>query len=264
MSILISSANLRLLLPALLALLSCQVGAQEQQIIQPQLSDQSIDDEIVLSTEEEEAEIAPQPDPKALSWDIRIDQMLEARKAYKGDAETPDELFEELRQLLRIRARQFELILNDAESRAEPADAHVEILQDIFPSAPDNLLPLPDYVITVQDAHENFLGLYLQRNRLLEYVSNELRTEITSTDLVGMEQLFFEFNLIFLELRYQLLRLPDVWNQITQMAQRAPLPLVWFVLQLILFIALFRWWRRWFPETLNRMQSYLRAIRPRT
>ena len=199
-----------------------------------------------------------------LSWDLRIDQFVQDQRVFAVDMENPDELFAELDGLLRVRARQFELILNDAGSRDEAADPHAELLHDIFPAATLALIALPDGVNTVQDAHENFIALYLQRIRLLGYVSKDLRAEITGTDLAGMQQLYFELESIWLELRYQSLRLPAAGELVARMATRAPLPLLWFVVQLLFALVLFRWWRRWFPETIRRMQGFLLAIRPRS
>jgi hypothetical protein len=39
---------------------------------------------------------------------------------------------------------------------------------------------------------------------------------------------------------------------------------IWHFIQLMLVVAAFRWWRRWFPETLRRVQSSLAEIRPRS
>jgi hypothetical protein len=215
----------------------------------------------VTAIAESEAETV---DRSRLSWDLRIDQYVQDQRVRAADMERPDELFAELDGLLKIRARQFELILNDAGSRDEPADPHAELLHDIFPAATLAQIALPASVKTVQEAHENYVALYRQRTRLLGYVSKDLRAQITGIDLVGMQQLDFELNSIWLELRYQALRLPAAGELVMRMATRAPLPLVWFVIQLLLVVILFRWWRRWFPETIRRMQSFLLAIRPRS
>ena len=199
-----------------------------------------------------------------LSWDVRIDNLVQDDQTFAADMENPDELYAELSQLLQIRLRQFEMVIDDANSRDELADPHNAALAAIFPGANPTWLLFPDYVVTVQDVHENFLGLYGQRIRLLSYVSPDLSMQITGTDVYGMQQLYFEFAAIWQELRYQGLRIPAAGEQILRMVTRAPLPLIWFFIELLVFVLLFRWWRRWFPETLQRMQTYLLAIRPRT
>jgi hypothetical protein len=203
-------------------------------------------------------------DRQRLLWDDRIDQYEADRLSLSPYIENPDELYEELTKLVRVRMRQLSLILDDAGSRDDIANQQVETLAPIFPAMDPALLVLPDHVVSVREAHENLRQLYEQRIRLLEYVSGDLRSSILGTELYGMRELYFELEFIALELRYQLLRIPAVGEQVVKMATRAPLPLIWFVIELWLLIFIFRWWLRWFPETIQRMRTYLLAIRPRT
>jgi len=205
-----------------------------------------------------------EPAPSRMFWDERIDKYVADDLAGLDVLEDPDDLYEELSGLLRIRARQFELILNEANSRAEPADSHLAALRAIYPAADPVILPLPANVLSVQQAHENFLALYGQRIRLLKLVSNDLRYRVMGTEIFGMGELNFELTVIWLELRYQTLRIPAAGQQIVRMMARAPLPLIWFLLYLSLLFFVFRWWRRWFPENIARMRTYLLAVRPRT
>jgi hypothetical protein len=247
--------------------------AQDAVVIEPLAEALSLStDEVSPPSEPPQPESSPPPDQtvdtsehsQLLSWDIRIDNLVQDDRTFAAGMENPDELYAELGQLLQIRLRQFEMVIDDARSRDELADPHKAALAAIFPAANPAWLMFPDYVVTVQDVHENFLGLYRQRIRLLDYVSADLKMQIKGTDLYGMQQLYFEFSAIWQEMRYQGLRIPAAGEQILRMATRAPLPLVWFLIELLVFVLLFRWWRRWFPETLQRMQSYLLAIRPRT
>lgn len=198
------------------------------------------------------------------SWDIRVDQFEQDALSFAEVREDPNALFEELTALIQMRARQFDLMVSSAASRNDPADDHIDVLAAVFPDLPADLIALPDYVVSIQDAHENLLGLYQQRIRLLAYVSDDFRAQITGLELYGMQQLYSELGMIWLELRYQVLRVPDAGRLVMQMAVRAPLPLVWFVLELGLLIFIFSWWRRWFPETITRMRNYLLSIRPRS
>ena len=210
------------------------------------------------------ADASASENPQLLSWDLRVDNLVQDGQSFAVDIEDPDELYAELDKLLRIRLRQFEMVIDDARSRDELADPHNAALAAIFPAANPAWLLFPEYVVTVKDVHENFLGLYRQRIRLLSYVSADLKLQIIGTDVYGMQQLYFELGAIWQELRYQGLRIPAAGEQILRMATRAPLPLIWLVIELLVLVLLFRWWRRWFPETLQRMQNYLLAIRPRT
>jgi hypothetical protein len=249
-----------------LSLLWSLQAAAQQAVPLVQLNLDSASDTAAVATADksEQIPVDATDDRQRLSWDVRIDQFVGAKKSFVADLENPDELFVELDTLLHIREKQFELILDDAGSRSEKADSHTDVLAAIFPGTDTDVLPLPASVVSVLDAHENYLALYSQRIRLLNYVSKDLYKDITGTDLFGMRQLYFELSSVWLELRYQALRIPDAGKLVMRMATRAPLPLVWFFLQLVLLAFLFRWWRRWFPETINRMQAYLRNIRPRS
>ncbi len=202
--------------------------------------------------------------PARMFWDDRVDKYVADDLAGVKGLENADDLFVELSALLRIRAYQFDLILNEAETREEPANSYVGDLRTTFPDADSASLQLPVTVISVQQAHENFLGLYQQRIRLLSMVSDDLHYRVMATELYGMGELSFEFQVIWLELRYQALRIPAAGQQIIRMTTRAPLPLIWFLLYLGLLFFVFNWWRGWFPETIRRMRTHLLAVRPRT
>ena len=201
--------------------------------------------------------------PDTLPWDERIDR-YEASELIRDPSENPDEMYAELALLLSIRATQFALLLDDAKSRDDPALDNREELEQLYPAADQNLFRLPAGAETVRHVHENYLALYDQRVRLLGLVSSDLRAEITGLQLFGMDELFFELRSVWLEIRYQGLRLPAAVQQLREAALHAPLPLIWFAVYLGLLVFVFRWWRGWFADTLDRIKDYLLAIRPRT
>ncbi|MFT5500875.1 MAG: hypothetical protein ACI88G_001008 [Woeseiaceae bacterium] len=179
----------------------------------------------------------------------RVDQLIQEILLLEKIASDADELFLEVDRTLQTRVNHINQRMKGARSPLEPVYAASE---------------LPGGNITIQDLHNDVEELYAARIRLLEYVTPNLHLEVTAADVIGVDQLALELQFIWEQVRFRGLNLPaasrDLWRRI----QIAPLPVIWQIIKFIFVIALFRWWREWFPETLRRMRTSLAEIRPRS
>lgn len=211
----------------------------------------------VIAQEEEQApsENEPlaaaveEPAPLAVSWSDRVNRLIEQKFLFEKDSEDADNLFRELDRALHDRIHRINDRMRSASSPWQPVNL-------------DKRLPVS--IHSIADLHENINELYAARLRLLEHLSDELQLEVTATDVIGVEQLKLEIEFIWEQIQFRALYLPAAMDDLARRIQIAPLPVVWHFIKLLLVIAVFRWWRRWLPETMRRMQSSLADIRPRS
>jgi hypothetical protein len=234
----------------------------------PVLSDTGETDPEVVH---ESADVLPDVDitlegqeTEQLTLPEQIDLFEQKLLLFEESREAADEMYIELRDQLRVRLWQFDMALDRSFFPLAPADIDPVRLARHHPGFAVEKYELAPGVVTMRDLHQNMLEVYQARLRLLDLVSAELYGEVVGTELRGIQELGSELDLIVLEVRYQALRLPEAVRQIRRMLTRAPVPLIWFVVQLWLAIVIFRWWRRWLPGTMQRMRGSLLSIRPRT
>ncbi len=211
-------------------------------------SGQEVDDSEVESPVQLPAGLdLPQQD--ADGWISRVDLALENQLVLGADEGDIDALYLELDAELTTRLGLLKSSLVGATSPFDPAVTTAD---------------LPAAIQTIDDLHASIEIMYAERLRLIEFISPELQLAVTATDVYGVQQLSLELRFIWQQMRFQALSIPaaakDLWRRI----QIAPLPLIWRFLEFILAIGLFRWWRRWIPETLSRIRASLTEIRPRT
>ncbi|MGK0498580.1 MAG: hypothetical protein ACJAYG_000211 [Oceanicoccus sp.] len=201
---------------------------------------------------------------KALSHAEQLELFTQQLKAFKVTKEDADDYFEMLRNEVRLRLWQFDMALVAANSVDDKVLIDPALLEADHPGFPKKMYQLPADVDTVQDLYIDLVDLYSARTGALELVSSERHRRAVGTALMGMQELSAEKDLIKAAIRYQVLRFPQAYQQIKSMLSQAPITLLWLVIQFILAIMLFRWWRDWLPSTLQRMRDGLLAIRPRT
>jgi len=213
-----------------------------------------------------ETETAQQvaPLPVTLSRSEQIDHFEDRLNRFAVNEDDARDLFNHFRDETRLRLWQFTMALNSARSTVEVAKIDPAELEARHPGFPKQAYRLPEGVVTVRDLYDDTLDVFWARNRMLELIAPELREEAVGSALYGMQELRSERDLIIVEVRYQVLRLPQAALQIKRMALQAPVLLIWIIVQFWLAIFLFRWWRRWLPATMQRMRTSLLAIRPRT
>ena len=182
-------------------------------------------------------------------WGIRVDALIEQVNELEQDAADADALYLDLDNALRRRLEYLRQNMIGARSPLEEID-----------ETPD----LSDSIRTIAQLFARIEAMYAARLRLLDYITPALRLEVTGTDVFGAQQLSLEMSYIWQQVHFRALSIPaaseDLWRRI----QIAPLPLVWGVLKFVLAIVVFRWWRRWFPETLRRTRLYLMDVKPRS
>jgi hypothetical protein len=174
------------------------------------------------------------------------------------------ELFNSLRDATRLRLWQFDMALGNANSTSDPAIIDPAEIERQHPGFPKAMYQLPSDVKTIRDLYSDVQDLFWARNRVLDFLPPESRERATGTALRGVQELGSELDLVVLEIRHQVLRLPQAAAQIKRMAIQAPVPLIWIFVEFWLAIVVFRWWRGWVPRMLQRMRSSFLAIRPRT
>lgn len=204
----------------------------------------------VDTDQQPEAEIAAEDvTPDSEMWRGRATVLIDQKFAFEKDSEDADDLFRQLDLVLHSRVHRINEQMRNANS---PLQA-VNLEHD-----------LPVDIVSIADLHENIDELYEIRLMLLEHLSDDLRLEVTATDVIGMDQLAMETEYIWQQIHFRALNLPAALEDLGRRVQIAPIPVVWHFIQFLIVVAVFRWWRRWFPETLRRMQSSLADIRPRS
>jgi hypothetical protein len=115
----------------------------------------------------------------------------------------------------------------------------------------------------IENLHAEVNGLYDMRVRLLQEVTPELRGRITGFDIDGVHELKGEIKHIFLQFRYVLWATPQTTRQHLDELILAPLPTLGKILELVLVLMLFRWWRRWARDGLSRVRKRRLEMQPR-
>ena len=117
---------------------------------------------------------------------------------------------------------------------------------------------------TKEELYNTAYTLYHQRLRVLEYTSTEVLEDVTGTGVEGMEELYRELNFLKQILFYHIDALPQLMKDLVNDLRIAPLPVFGSLLQFVIAIAIFRYWRRWAPEGLLKLRRRLIKLRPRT
>jgi hypothetical protein len=182
-------------------------------------------------------------------WSESVDELIQQVLVLEKDENDADEMYLDLGRALRIRLSVFRNSLKGARSPLDNV-------------ADSSILPLT--VKTITDLHASIESMYAARLRLLESISPALHLEVTATDVFGVNELATELRYIWLQVRFQLLNIPAAASGLLYRVKIAPLPIVWRFLEFIIAIMIFRWWRRWLPETLRKMRASLAEIRPRS
>ena len=178
----------------------------------------------------------------------RADRLIEQIKLLQRSATDADDLFLELDDELNAGIYALNRRIRSARSPRDAMDATTR----------------ESGGMTIAEMHEHIENLYESRLRLLEFLSPGLRLEVVATDVIGVQQLSLEVAYIWQQITFRALNLPEASQNLWRRIQIAPIPLIWQVLKFLFVIAVFRWWRDWFPETLRRMTMSLVEIRPRS
>jgi hypothetical protein len=207
---------------------------------------------------------AEEIDRNALTLTEQIDLFENDLASFRVDENDVADLYEILRDDLRIRLWQFDMTLRNVILPESPAEIDTALLEERHPGFPRGSYQLPADVITVRDLYANLQELYDARLRVLALATGDVQDQVAGTAMFGLQELRAEVDMVLLEFRYQGHRIPQMLKDMSALAAWAPVALLWLLVQVWIAVALFRWWRRWLPGTLNRLRDGLLAIRPRS
>ncbi len=204
-------------------------------------------------------------------WAQRVQTLTDDIARGQSERKEADGLYPQLSKVLDERSEQLEEVLHWARS----PDDRLESLLDsrIFleakdepqpqaePPEPHKLAFMP--IVTVGDLHAQVKELYDARIKLLASVTPQKWAKVTGTYLDGVHELGVELRHIALQFRFSAVKLNDVAGQLLERGKQIPLHALGRLVQLIIVIALFRWWRRWAREGLPRLRARVLEIRPR-
>ena len=168
-----------------------------------------------------------------------------------------DALYEELSRQLRIERKRLKKALRWAKSPTDTLPAKSSSEKD--GSATEKQAP----TATVEKVYNRMVSLYQSRVVLLEIVSPELTTLVTSVGADAQVKFKGEMEYMVLYLRFHAMAIPQLGPRLLDSLITAPIPVIWKLLELIFVITLFRWWRQWAPQGLTSLRGRILQIRPR-
>jgi hypothetical protein len=189
-------------------------------------------------------------------WAERVETLGE--EIDKG-LKTPDDadvLYEELSQQLRFKRKALRMALRWAKS---PTDVIETSAQSGDMGEVEQERP-----ISVEDLYASMVSLYETRILLLQTVSPELNARITGHSEAGQVKFKGEMEYMLLYLRFHAMAIPQLGPQLLEQLVATPVLVMWELLELILAIILFRWWRQWAPQGLVNFRGRILRIKPRT
>jgi hypothetical protein len=194
----------------------------------------------------------------ALEWHRKVDELAEVG----GGSTEADALYEEVRSALdEARAALSEALIRAANPGqtvpAPPADFNdAGLPADVDRGDLAELRAELDAEVETLTAEEELVAwevasllrddvvmLNRARLRLLPNMSPETRDELTGLGTAGRAQARREFGQIALELRYHAMSLPRDVASLSTKVQERPVEIVITTLELLVLVALFRWWR---------------------
>lgn len=113
-------------------------------------------------------------------------------------------------------------------------------------------------------ARDSIVLLNGARLALLEHTAPTLRAEVTGFGAQGVEQVRAELEQMLLTLRYHLQALPREARTLRKHLARSSITFVFALLQLILLVAVFRWWRGRADSWAESLYRRFADARPRT
>ena len=111
--------------------------------------------------------------------------------------------------------------------------------------------------VSRDEIYRTMYTLYYQRHRLLDHLPPEVCDELIGTGVKGVEELGRELTFFRKSIRYHVNNLPEVIAKLVNDFRIAPLPTIGYLIQFIIALMIFNYWRRWAPGGLNKMRDRL-------
>jgi hypothetical protein len=109
----------------------------------------------------------------------------------------------------------------------------------------------------------DMMTLYNLRIQVLDHVSQELHDRVTGAGIEGVQALKEELDYLTLNMRFRLKLLPQIGKQAAGNMKRAPVPILWSFIQVLIAIFVLFWWRRWAKEGILKARRNILGISPR-
>lgn len=119
-------------------------------------------------------------------------------------------------------------------------------------------------LIVAEPYYKEMIALYDIRIDLLQEVTPELRSQATGVEIEGVQELRGEMEQVMVTFLFQALVTPNLARRMISEFKQAPLPVVVIILKLIIVVILFRIWRRWARNNINRIHRNLLDTRSRS
>lgn len=148
----------------------------------------------------------------------------------------------------------FDLKCAMLEQRIPKQQKEADTLKDVSGAATSVPYLKP---VTQDGIYHTMHSLYYQRHRLLEHLPSEVCDELIGTGVKGVKELSRELTFLTRSIRYHVGKLPEVILKLVNDFRIAPLPIIGYLLQFIIALLIFRYWRRWAPDGLNKMRDRL-------
>ena len=210
--------------------------------------------------EDEKESDAEQPLESKL-WE-RFEALKEGLGTGEKTAEDADALYQALVPVLDARRLELRDALEWARRVGDPLESGPRKKATVAALAAAGAEPIPD-TATVQDLFNAFLSLYDLRLALLRNLTPQLRRSVTGAGLTGIRALRGEIDAVIIHFRFIGLQMRDELDYWRERTIVAPLLLIGGVLELVVAVLVFYWWRRWAAREIPRWRSRLLEARPR-
>jgi AAA domain len=212
------------------------------------------------------------PSPEVKKWIERFEELSHAIQIGQLDQEFADLFYKELNAALtgmRNRLRDALTALDkpakasSAKGAKRSSGSNTEPEKSKGASPPDRATEDRERAfLDTKQLREDLNVLYQLRIQTLELVSPELRDRITGTGFEGVQAFKEELDYLSLRFRYRIKLLPQIGKQAAGKMKGAPIPAVFTLIQIVITILIFMWWRRWTAQGITRVRRSILDIRP--
>jgi len=217
------------------------------------------------------------PSLAVAEWEKRFEKLSTGIQTGQVTQKDADQFYQELSvALAEARKRLRQALAATGTPATQPAriaaekDANRESETKTEPAKSQE--PLPHATAPEDHKHErieaeqllmDLNALYRLRIQTLALVSPELRDRVTGTGSAGLQAFREELDYLSLRSRYHIKQVPRIGQQVIVSTFSAPLHAVPLVIQIVLAVMIFIWWRRWAAQGIDRIRGYILDMRPR-
>ncbi len=213
-----------------------------------------VEQEAPATTDTADPPAAEAPLSLSEQWTRRLEEFFEGLDNFEKGPEDADALYVELFPILRAERRRFHRVIRRAKSASDPVDVPSSVESAPAPSEPE----------TLEDLYNTVTTLFDIRNRLLQETTDEMHAKVTGSGAKAMRELEREIAYVILYFHFNALSVPQGLAEWPERFQEAPLLYIGAVMQAIVAILVFRWWRLWARRGIPGLRAGLLEARPKT